>query len=139
MNRTFYGLFLASIVALVSFGCAPEDAADTATETPAAPESGETAEAHPEHATMLCGKCGNEAGSEACCAEGATSCEKCGLHEGSKLCCVDLPEDAAGKNICGGCGVAVGADEHHHCDKTAEKCEKCGLNAGSAGCCKISP
>ncbi len=138
MNRSFYGLFLASIIALVSFGCAPGDSADTATDdTPAAPADGDTAEAHPEHATMLCGKCGHEAGSDSCCAEGAETCD-CGMHKGSKLCCVELGEDAAGKNVCTGCGVAVGADEHHHCDATADKCEKCGLNAGSAGCCKIS-
>ena len=138
MNRSFYSLLLASIIALVAFGCAPSDTTDTATDTPAADSSDSTAEAdHDDHATLLCGTCGHEKGSDSCCADGAETCE-CGKHKGSELCCVELSEDAAGKDICTGCGVAVGADEHHHCDATAEKCEKCGLNAGSTGCCKLN-
>ena len=35
----------------------------------------------------VCRKCGEERGSEKCCAEDAVKCKKCGLHKGSPGCC----------------------------------------------------
>lgn len=37
-------------------------------------------------APALCGKCGQVAGSELCCKEGAAACPKCGMHAGSPGC-----------------------------------------------------
>ena len=135
MSRSFYGLMLALMFAVWTIGCAPSDTTESTDEVPAVETGEETAEAHPEHHTLLCGKCGHEKGTESCCAEGAETCEKCGLHAGSKLCCAELSEDAAGKDICSGCGHV--AEGHHHCDENCEKCESCGMHAGSPACCKL--
>ena len=36
---------------------------------------------------LLCGNCGQVAGTDACCKEGAEVCAKCNLHKGAALCC----------------------------------------------------
>ena len=87
----------------------------------------------PVSATILCGKCGEQKGTEKCCHDAETCA--CGKHKGSPLCCKQLPEDAAGKDICGGCGQIAASD--HQCDPSATKCVKCGLDQGSPACCKL--
>ena len=36
---------------------------------------------------FFCAKCGDEAGTEGCCKEGAETCDNCPFHKGSALCC----------------------------------------------------
>ncbi|MGD9872762.1 MAG: hypothetical protein AB7T27_00695 [Kiritimatiellia bacterium] len=71
-------------VSSVSFAgpcCAAKAAA--AVEPAAEMKASSTSE---EAAPALCGKCGQVAGSELCCKEGAAVCPKCGKHAGSPGC-----------------------------------------------------
>ena len=113
-------------------GCQPADDAGDGNTTTAASNSSATETV--EVATILCGQCGEEKGSATCCAQTAETCE-CGMHKGSALCCVELPADAAGKDICSQCGHV--AEAGHTCDGDCEKCAECGLHAGSPACCKL--
>ncbi len=58
---------------------------------------------------VLCAKCGEEKGTDACCAPKAEKCTKCGEVKGTEKCCAP----------------------------PVEKCTKCGLEKGSAQCCKV--
>lgn len=100
---------------LVTVGCNPpaenkEGSKDTNATTSDASEAGTTTET--KQVAIYCGKCGEVKGSEKCCKEGE-KCDKCGLHKGSALCCKELPEGAAGKDICSGCGQV--AEANHQC------------------------
>ena len=134
-----YVLSLVSVFALgFMIGCGettdpaanPESGSATASTDETSSEEGYV------HAALLCGKCGEEKGTDSCCAEDAEKCA-CGMTKGSALCCKELGEDVAGKDICSGCGHAVEADEHHHCDEDCETCDKCGLHADAPACCKL--
>lgn len=103
-------------------GNATSAAADSATETVAATT------------TILCGKCGEEKGSTACCAADAETCS-CGMHKGTPLCCASLGEEAKGQDVCKACGHLASAG--HACDKDCETCTDCGLHQGSPACCKL--
>ena len=46
-------------------------------------------------ATTLCAKCGDVAGSDKCCVEGAEVCAGCGLHKGSPGCAAKCAVPAA--------------------------------------------
>ena len=125
------------LMCLLTVGCNPpaektEGAKDSNATTSAAPEADASTET--KSVAVYCGKCGEEKGSDKCCADGE-KCDKCGLHKGTALCCKHLPEDVAGKDICSGCGQV--ADSAHKCDPSAEKCDKCGLDKGSPACCKL--
>lgn len=131
MNFVRWSLLLAVMGLFSITGCEP--AADDA----GAGDSGATAASDSSTTTaevaVLCGKCGENKTSEACCAEGEETCA-CGLHKDTPLCCVDLGE-AAGKDICTGCGNVASAD--HTCPEDGEICENCELHKGSPGCCKL--
>lgn len=77
--------------------------------------------------------CGNEKGSENCCAEDAEDCSECDFHKGSDLCCTGVEASEAG--FCA-CGEAKGSE--NCCAEDAAKCEGCGFAKGSALCCKVS-
>ncbi len=86
--------------------------------------------------TVLCGKCGEIKGSDACCKTDAPKCDKCGLTKGSPGCC-KMPAGGEDAELCAKCGEIKGSDAC--CAKDAVKCEKCGLTKGSPGCCKMKP
>lgn len=77
----------------------------------------------------LCGACGEEKGSQTCCAEGAEVCTECALHKGSPGCCkIEKGEDVT---LCSGCGEAKGSEAC--CAEGAEICD-CGFHKGSPAC-----
>ena len=137
MSRFFSLATAVAIVAIVSCGCAKQGAATKATT-----QSDEHVDHDYPHdtttinvAATLCGKCGTEKGSDACCAADAEKCTSCGLTKGSILCCVELDPSVAGQDLCGKCGQVDGSDSC--CDENAEKCESCGLAKGAPLCCKL--
>jgi len=80
---------------------------------------------------VLCGKCGQVKGTDACCKAGQKTCAGCKLQKGSPGCCaVKKGTDA---KICTECGEVKGAAK---CCKAEgrKKCEACGFLAGSPGC-----
>lgn len=79
---------------------------------------------------VLCGKCGEVKGSDACCAADAEVCG-CGLHHGSPGCC--KMEKGADATLCSHCGEVLGSEKC--CVAGAEVCPDCGMHAGSPGCC----
>lgn len=113
-----------ALFVVVAIGCAPEAIDGTAASGDATPVAAT--------GDVLCGQCGHDKGSEACCSDDCTSCEKCGLHEGSELCCA-VSEAAAGKDMCAKCGHAAGES---CCEDECETCADCGKHAGSELCCK---
>lgn len=78
-----------------------------------------------------CGQCGDAAGSEDCCAEGAEVCTDCDFHKGSALCCSGVAKVEG--EYCA-CGHEKGTDDC--CSEEGELCE-CGFHKGSALCCKV--
>ena len=142
MSRFFSLATVVAIVAIVSWGCAKQDAATTATtQSDEHVDHDHGDHDHPHDTTTinvaatLCGKCGTEKGSDDCCAADAEKCASCGLTKGSILCCVELDPSVAGQDLCGKCGQVDGSDSC--CDENAEKCESCGLAKGSPLCCKL--
>ena len=83
----------------------------------------------------LCSKCGQIAGSEVCCKDGAEKCADCGLVKGAPACCKKIDFTKGPAQICGGCGQVKGSDKC--CQAGAEKCPGCGLDKGAPGCCKL--
>jgi hypothetical protein len=133
--RSSIGLSLVALLLVVGCGApagsgTEEKKADT-NATGAGGSAG--TETQPVSAAVLCGKCGEQKGTEKCCQD-AEMCA-CGKHKGSPLCCKKLPEEVAGKDICSGCGQVAATD--HQCDANAEKCAKCGLDKGAPACCKL--
>lgn len=123
---------LLAVVAIAAWGCnkPADNGAGSGTNDTAANGSTDTVAV----ASVLCGKCGETKGSEACCVEG-TTCADCGLHAGTKLCCAELADDAKGQDICAECGHV--AADGHECDGDCEACADCGLHKGSPACCKL--
>lgn len=124
----FFSLAAMAILAIACCGCTSSTNETTSTAT--TPEATAGADAH----AKLCGSCGVDKGTEACCAEGAEKCAGCGLTSGSTLCCVELDEAAAGKDLCKSCGHVAGTEDC--CAEGAEKCD-CGMAKGSPLCCKL--
>ena len=58
-------------------------------------QCGGVSKATTETSAALCSKCGEIAGSEKCCAEGAEICAGCGLHKGSPGCAAKCAAPAA--------------------------------------------
>lgn len=58
-------------------------------------QCGGVSKATAEVSTALCSKCGEVAGSDKCCAEGAEVCAGCGLHKGSPGCAAKCAAPAA--------------------------------------------
>ena len=85
IRKTLLFTLIAAIVSLglVLTGC------EKKSDHPEHPEHPTTvpAETAPAEITALCTKCGQVAGSEACCKPGAEKCDKCGLDKGSPGCC----------------------------------------------------
>ena len=117
-----------TLALVVTLGC---DNPETTTPTALSTDSATTPA---QSKVILCGMCGEETGSDSCCADGAEKCDSCGLHKGTALCC-KVPEDMKGKDMCMSCGNAAGSEQC--CAEGAEECGKCGLHKGSALCCKI--
>ena len=125
MSRFFSLAAVIAIVAIVSWGCAKQDNPTTAaTQSDEHGDHEHGADDHPHDTTTihvaatLCGKCGTEKGSGACCAADAEKCASCGLTKGSILCCVELDPSVAGQDLCGKCGQVDGSDGC--CDENAE-------------------
>jgi len=89
----------------------------------------------PGMAVMLCSKCGEIKGADACCDADAEKCPKCGLNAGSPACCKGIDFSQGDVELCTHCGQVKGGEKC--CAADAEKCEKCGLAKGSPGCCKL--
>ncbi len=119
---------ISALMLVAALGC---DNPETTTPTALATESAATTVPAK---VILCGMCGEETGSETCCADGAEKCDSCGLHKGTALCC-KVPEELKGKDMCMSCGNAAGSEQC--CAAGAEECDKCGLHNGSALCCKL--
>ena len=77
--------------------------------------------------------CGNEKGSESCCAEDAEECADCDFAKGSDPCCTGVEKAEAG--FCA-CGNEKGSE--NCCAEAATKCTDCGFATGSTLCCKLS-
>ena len=120
-----FSLLAVLLASLLLLGCVGEDKKE---------ESSDAGDKEGITAAVLCGSCGHEKGTDACCADDAEVCEGCSLHKGSELCCKELG-DAKGKDICKGCGDAC--EDGHKCATDGEECSKCGLHKGSAACCKL--
>ena len=58
-------------------------------------QCGGVSKATAEASAALCSKCGEVAGSDKCCAEGAEACAGCGLHKGSPGCAAKCAAPAA--------------------------------------------
>ncbi len=129
MSKSFL-LVAVSLLSIVCWGCT----SDVNTPAPAATAEAEHAHGDDGAHGKLCGSCGDEKGTESCCAESAEKCTDCGLTAGSKLCCVELDADAKGKDLCGSCGHVAGSE--NCCAEDAEKCD-CGMAKGSPLCCKL--
>jgi len=103
MSKSFSLTLAVAIVSVLCWGCTSNVTPESSANATSAQTDGH------EHAT-LCGGCGHDKGTEACCAEGAEECGDCGLSKGSKLCCVELSADAKGKDLCGSCGHVDGSE-----------------------------
>ena len=127
--KNWYCLLL-PVAAMAMFsmtGCGGESSSPVGTSAAGAAEVDAT--------VTICGGCGQEKGSDSCCAEGAEKCSECSLAKGSPGCCkLTSGEDS---ELCRKCGQVAGGDGC--CKDGAEKCDDCGLTKGSPGCCKIEP
>ena len=131
MLRFFTLTVMVAILAMISWGCAGQDAANPVADAQTDGQIDTTTLA----VSTYCGKCGQTA-SDTCCAEVTETCEHCQLAKGSALCCVELDETAAGQNLCAKCGHVAGSDSC--CAEGAETCEHCQLAKGSPLCCQLA-
>jgi hypothetical protein len=102
-------------------GCIPAMEKDPDKYIKKVQEAGETLAKAPK---VLCGKCGEIKGTEACCSKDAAKCKGCGLIKGSPGCCrIEKGKDV---ELCGKCNEI----------KSSAACgEECKSKKGGQGCC----